>query len=146
MVLDNLWTNNVFWAILISVVVSQGLKVLLIIFRRRKKFKLEDMAVTGGMPSSHSALVSAVVLIILINEGTSTLFFVSAVLGAIVIRDALGVRRTAGEEGKILNLVIKKAKLKIPKLKYSLGHTPKQVFVGIIIGLISAAIAYFIFA
>jgi len=63
-------------------------------------------------------------------------------LAVIVIRDALGVRRTAGEEGKLLNRVIKATKLKLPPVHYSLGHLPKEVACGVAIGLASAIVLY----
>jgi len=64
------------------------------------------------------------------------------VIALIVLRDALGVRRTAGEEGKMINKLLKKVHLKLPKLHYSLGHTPLQVVVGVGIGIVSALISY----
>jgi len=132
----------VFYAIALSFVASQGLKILL--FMRKGRFCIEDIAVTGGMPSSHSAVVTALALSIFLTEGPTALFFTTLVLATIVIRDALGVRRTAGEEGQLLNEVIKKAKLKLPPVHYSLGHKPREVAVGIAIGLASALIILFI--
>ena len=142
----DLFANNVFWAIVIAAVVAQGSKIILSVFLNNHSFHISDLAVTGGMPSSHSALVTSLALIVYLNEGFTTLFFVSIVLAGIVIRDALGVRRTAGQEGQILKQLIKRSKLKVSKLHFSLGHTPNQVLVGSIIGLASAALAFIIVA
>ena len=141
----DLFASNVFWAIVIAAVVAQGLKILIMVFKYKEGFHPVDLVITGGMPSQHTALVTSLTLIIYLNEGFSTLFFVAAVLAGVVIRDALGVRRTAGQEGQILNEVIKRTKLKLPRLHYSLGHTPKQVIVGFIIGLLSAAVPFIYF-
>lgn len=132
----------VFYAIALAFLFSQGLKILL--FMRKGQFHLTDWAVTGGMPSSHSAVVTALALSVFLAEGPSPLFFTTLVLAVVVIRDALGVRRTAGDEGKLLNEVIKKARLKLPPVHYSLGHLPKEVAAGICIGLLSSLVVLFL--
>jgi len=111
---------------------------------RKGQFHLEDLAVTGGMPSSHSAVVTALTLSIFLTEGPTPLFFTTLVMAVIVIRDALGVRRTAGDEGKLLNQVIKKAHLRLPPVHYSLGHLPREVAAGIAIGIVSSLVVMFI--
>jgi len=131
----------VFYAIALSFVLSQGLKIVL--FLRKGQFHINDLAVTGGMPSSHSAVVTSLVLIIYLVQGMTPLFFATIVMAVIVIRDALGVRRTAGEEGILLNQVIKQAKLKLSPVHYALGHRPSEVAVGIFIGIMSALITGF---
>ena len=93
------------------------------------------------MPSSHSAFVVSLATIIFIEEGASTTFAVSLVLAFIVLRDAFGVRRTVGDEGLILNKIVKKIKLKT-ETHFSMGHTPKQVLVGALIGLLVAVGVY----
>jgi len=142
MVFATLLNSPVFWSILLAGAASQGLKILLLVFKHRQKFHPADIVVTGGMPSTHTALVVALVLIEYLTQGFSNLFFVTFVVAVIVIRDSLGVRRTAGEEGQTLNEIIRKAKLKIPSLHYSLGHTGPQVAMGAIIGLLSALVAF----
>lgn len=128
----------IFYAIALAFIASQGLKIL--IFMRKGDFHLKDVAVTGGMPSSHSAVVTSLALTIYLTEGFTPLFIITLVLAIVVIRDALGVRRTAGEEGMLLNQVIKKTHLKLPPIHYSLGHKPKEVAAGIAIGIASSVI------
>jgi acid phosphatase family membrane protein YuiD len=130
-------------AVLVSVVLAltaaQGLKMLLIVVRHRQPLHLEDIVVTGGMPSAHSATVTALCLSILLAEGwQNSIFVLSAVLAVVVIRDALGVRRTAGEEGRTINSIIRLAHVRTPLVHYSLGHTPTEVVVGIAIGALVA--------
>ena len=129
----------VLYAIILAFIGSQGLKLAL--FSRRGALHVKDLAVTGGMPSAHCAVVTALSTSVYFTEGMTPLFFTTVVLAVIVIRDALGVRRTAGEEGKLLNEVIKKTRLKLPKVHYSLGHLPTEVAAGIGIGLLSAGAA-----
>ncbi|HLC96632.1 MAG TPA: divergent PAP2 family protein [Candidatus Nanoarchaeia archaeon] len=129
-------------SVVFAAVLSQGLKILIIAHRHKQAFHINDLFVTGGMPSSHAALVSALLSIIYLTEGISTSFGISLVLFIIVIRDACGVRRSVGDEGKKINSIIKISKLKLGRLHYAIGHTPSEVAVGIIIGVVCAIAAY----
>jgi len=132
----------IFLALVLSYALPQFGKILVIIFKHKQKFNISDLIVTGGMPSVHSSIVIGLLTIIGLTEGFSTLFYLTLAFAAVVLRDAMGVRRTAGEEGRILNQVIKKTKVKVPKLHYSLGHTPVQVAVGSIIGFITSYLVF----
>ena len=136
--------NKTFMAVLIAGLVSQGLKILILIIKHKQKFYWKDLIVTGGMPSAHSALVSSLALIFFLEEGFSSTFVIAFVLAGVVIVDAFGVRRSVGEEGKLINKIIKASKLKLGKLHYSLGHTPLEVTVGVIIGLVSSLMVYYL--
>ena len=138
----NLLMNNIFLSILLAGVASQLTKILIFKLKYKQKFHYKDLIVTGGMPSAHSALVGSLTTIIWLNEGFSTLFFAVLTFSLIVLRDAIGVRRSVGEEGKVIEKIIKYEKIKISKFHYSLGHTPKQVAVGLIIGIASALVSY----
>lgn len=130
-------------SVVVALAVAQGLKMLLIAVRHRQRLSLEDIVVTGGMPSAHSATVTALCLSILWTEGwRNPVFVLSAVLAVVVIRDALGVRRTAVEEGKTINSIIRLAHVRTPLVHYSLGHTPTEVAAGVAIGaLVALAVA-----
>ena len=94
------------------------------------------------MPSSHSAFVIALAMIIYLEEGTTAAFAISLVFAMIVIRDAFGVRRSVGNEGKAIEKLFKMHHVD-SKFHYALGHTPKQVFVGSLIGfVVSIAVHY----
>ena len=95
------------------------------------------------MPSSHSAFVVALATIIYLEEGSSTAFAISLVLAFIVIRDAFGVRRTVGEEGMAVNQILQKLKIH-KKTHFSMGHTPKQVIVGSLIGFAVAFLVHYL--
>ncbi|WP_419022647.1 divergent PAP2 family protein, partial [Holdemanella sp.] len=95
----------------------------------------------GGMPSSHSAVVVALCTMIGKNYGIdSAIFGLSIVFAFVVMYDAAGVRRAAGKQAKLLNKIVQTPGLSnvevTEKLQEVLGHTPTQVFVGALIGLI----------
>lgn len=110
-----------------------------------KEFKLERMWGAGGMPSSHSATVCALVVATGRGYGTSSPFFALAfLLAAIVMYDAQGVRRETGEQAKIINRMLtdwmeEGAKtapmLGDKKLKEMVGHTPFEVWAGALLGV-----------
>ena len=99
----------------------------------------------GGMPSSHSALVTGVAVAVGITQGfESPLFALAFVLSIIVIYDATGVRRHAGDHARVINLMIDELLTGHPlaekELKEVLGHTPREVVAGIALGIIVAII------
>lgn len=106
---------------------------------KNKKINLRVLVASGGMPSSHSSVVTSLMTMIAINEGfDSILFAISFVFGLIVMYDAAGVRRAAGKQAGILNQLIYSNQVKVntnEKLKELIGHTPKQVFVGALWGI-----------
>ena len=134
--------NKIALAVLVGGFGAQLLK-LLIFFFRHKSLSWHDLVVTGGMPSSHSAFVVSLASIIYLEEGLSTAFVISLVLALIVLRDAFGVRRTVGMEGKQIERLLKLHKLK-SKFHYSMGHTPLQVVVGAGLGLLSSLVVFFL--
>jgi uncharacterized protein len=135
--------NKIILALLFAGFGAQLAK-LIILFFREKTLAFKDIFVTGGMPSSHSAFVISLATIIYLQEGTSTAFAISLVFALVVIRDAYGVRRTAGQEGIAINQMMKKLKMK-RETHFAMGHTPLQVLIGSIIGfLVSLGVHYFL--
>jgi uncharacterized protein len=102
---------------------------------------LRFLFITGGMPSSHGAVMGALATGIYFIEGWSVLFVMSLVLTAIVAQDAVGVRRTVGLEGKILQQLARRKNITVPH--FAQGHTPKQVLVGLIVGSIITTLFFF---
>lgn len=133
--------NTILVTVVLAGVVAQLLKVIQYTLRHRS-FNWHDLVVTGGMPSSHAAFVTSLAVGIYLQEGVSTAFVVGLVLAFIVLRDAFGVRRSVGEEGMMINQILRKLKIKT-ETHFSMGHTPAQVAVGILIGLVVAwAVSY----
>lgn len=141
----DLFASEIFLSVLLSGSISQLIKIMLLLFRSKQEFNINDLIVTGGIPSTHSAMVGSLTTIIWLNQGFSPLFFVVLTFSFIVLRDSMGVRRSVGEEGKLIEKLIEREKMKVDKFHYSLGHNPVEVLAGIIIGIISAIWIYSIF-
>ena len=110
-----------------------------------KKFNFKRILGAGGMPSSHSAVVVSLATLIGRENGFgSSIFALSVIFAFVVMYDAAGVRRAAGKQAKLLNKLIETPGLSgvqvSEKLVEVLGHTPFQVFVGALIGMIVGCI------
>ncbi len=110
-----------------------------------KKFNFKRILGAGGMPSSHSAVVMSLTVLIGRNAGFDSYAFAAAfVFSCIVMYDAAGVRRAAGKQARLLNKIIDTPGLTgvqvQERLVEVLGHTPLQVFVGAAIGIIVGSI------
>lgn len=139
MLLDFIQLNPVLISALISWTLAQVLKVL-IDFWLTRDWNWALLFRAGGMPSSHSAMVSAAAYATGLNVGFgSPLFGVAAVLAAIVIYDATGIRRQAGRQAALLNSIIEdisQGKLTPQrKLREVLGHTPGEALAGMALGV-----------
>lgn len=115
-----------------------------------KEFDIHRLFGDGGMPSGHSATVTSMAVISALIYGTGSFqFAISAILALIVCHDAMGVRRETGKQAIVINEIVKvfsiltSEKLPEVKLKEFVGHTPVQVFVGILVGFINANIMYY---
>ena len=107
-----------------------------------KKLQLATFKASGGMPSSHSALMSALSTAMALKEGVfSSFFYICLIVSFVIIYDAMGVRRSAGEQAVVLNQITQNRSA----LAENLGHTPCEVFVGIILGIVSSSLLYWCF-
>ena len=128
---------------------AQILKVFTGIFRVRDFSFSAMMFGTGGMPSSHSATVTALCTSVAVKEGFgSPLFAISALLCIIVMNDAVGVRQETGKQSKALNLILKEMSDSPEKFNENfrelIGHTPLQVVCGALTGFAVAMLMGFI--
>lgn len=143
----DMFSNYVLNSAILSWILAQVAKTIINLIKT-KEFNVERLVGAGGMPSAHSASVCAMVIALARSAGiASPVFAVAFMLAAIVMYDAMGVRRAAGEQAKILNLMVKKDKEKklteyMPEkkgeLKEFLGHTPLQVLGGALLGILVA--------
>ena len=115
-----------------------------------KKLVLERMVGDGGMPSGHSATVTSLAVISGLSFGFDSFqFAVTALLAVIVCHDAMGVRLETGKQAQIINEMVEafevwtKKELPEIKLKEFVGHTPLQVYAGVLIGFLNAFLMYF---
>jgi acid phosphatase family membrane protein YuiD len=144
--LDQKGTIKILYATTAAWAIAQGLKVLIYYVRHRKiNFRL--FVGTGGMPSSHSAFVCCLATAIGLETGWgSPVFLLSVGIALVIMTDAAGVRRAAGQQAKILNEIMDDLNRNKPvpqrRLKELLGHTPVQVFVGAFLGIGIALLMY----
>lgn len=112
--------------------------------RNRRVFGVSEGAklfLSGGMPSAHSATVTALTVIIGYYEGySSSVFALSVLFSAVVIYDALMVRFSSGEQGDLLNELLKEQKSKLTKIRVAHGHRPTEVIAGVAVGLMVAGV------
>ena len=126
-------------------VITQGAKYMLEL-RNYKNVKLRRVvSESGGMPSSHSAVVIAVATFIGLKEGVhSSIFGLAFVFAMVVIYDSMKVRFSNGKQGEAINNIIEKGKLDVSKVRIVKGHTPLEVAVGSTIGFLLGYIAFLI--
>jgi acid phosphatase family membrane protein YuiD len=134
-----IFDNRVLLSAFLAWIIAQVSKTILELFKQRK-LSLSRLVSSGGMPSSHSALVTGLATAVGRTMGVaSPTFAIAVVLASIVMYDAAGVRRAVSIQARILNQMIEEAFQGSPvaekRLRELIGHTPIQVFVGGIIGI-----------
>lgn len=136
--------NQVLMSAVAGWTVAQVLKTILDVALNHS-FNPERLVGSGGMPSSHSATVCALVMASALRYGVGSFeFAVSFVLAMVVMYDAIGVRQETGKQAKVLNSLLFENLLKLDsvvlqeKLKEYVGHTPIQVAAGAILGVLLA--------
>jgi len=138
-------TNKVLIIPICSWAIAQLLKVIIILIQK-KQLDLRYLVISGGMPSAHSAVVSALATSVALIQGLgSAAFGLSAIVALIVMYDAAGVRQSVGKQSIILNRMIRELSQRrtITDLEHDLkefiGHTSFQVIIG---GLLGVGIAW----
>jgi len=143
-----IWNNHVLISALTAWALAQIVKVP-IEYLVTHRWNWSLLTSSGGMPSSHSALVMGIMVSTGLYAGfDSAVFAISVALAMVVIYDATGVRRQAGMHAERINTIIRRIFQGDPiseeDLKEVLGHTPRQVVVGSIMGVISSLL-YWVF-
>ena len=137
--MKELLTNKWLWIPLATWLLVQLFKLIVEIFSAKdRKINFRRILGAGGMPSSHTACITSLATSIGMSEGFgSPLFALAAVFCFIVMYDATGVRRAAGKQAAVLNKMIENdGNINIQeKLVELLGHSPFEVFVGVIVGI-----------
>jgi hypothetical protein len=138
--------NYIFWTSAAAWFIAQSLKMVLGVIRE-KRFNFKWFTSAGGMPSSHSAAVSALATSIGVTYGfDSALFAITATFTLIVLFDAQGVRLATGKQARILNNMLEdiywKKRLDEDKLKEFIGHTPIEVWAGMFLGIVISLLFY----
>jgi uncharacterized protein len=145
---QNFFDNNILLCALIAWIIAQAIKVP-IEYIKTKKMNWVLLLRPGGMPSSHSALISGLAHAAGLYFGFGSPFFgISFVIAMIIIYDATGVRRQAGKHAEIINKIITDLAsghpLKDEQLWEVLGHTPLEAIAGMLLGIIIAQLYWLI--
>lgn len=127
-------------SIVFSWIIVKIIKII-IIYNKEKKFDWKQLFDDGGMPSSHTVLVVSTATAIFLERGLTIYFVLSVVLALIVMNDAVKVRWVTQEQSKVLNRLTK-GKKGFPVLNEHIGHTPREVLVGALLGIIIPIIVY----
>ena len=151
--LKDIFTNHLLIAPIIAWFVAQVLKIFTYLFVE-KEFVLRRMISDGGMPSAHSATVFALTVMSgWIYGFGSAAFAISMILAVVIMRDAVGVRRESGVNASIIKLLAKRSNsqlkegeehIKTDMLKELVGHTPFQVAMGFVLGVVVASAMFFL--
>jgi acid phosphatase family membrane protein YuiD len=146
--LRQLWVNDVLWISIFVMILAQFLKPVTY-WLRGEPFDWHHISATGGMPSSHSALVSSVATGVGLEQGfDSAAFAVAVVVAMVVTYDAAGVRQQAGAQARAINQIIAELLSGHPleriQFREVLGHSRAEVAVGIFFGIGSMLLWKFI--
>jgi len=138
--LSDLLGNRVLWAAVAGWLVAQAIKVLLALIATHK-FEPSYVFASGGMPSSHSALVMGLATAVARVDGLGSVYFaLAAVFAGVVMYDAAGVGRAVSKQARILNLMMDdffhERGLDVHRLGELIGHTPVEVFAGGALGIL----------
>lgn len=154
---------------LISIFFTQAIKYPIAKLTKDDKTSISIMTTTGGMPSSHSAGVTALITALILEYGyTSGYVAIATTFGVIVMFDSMGVRRQSGEQGIVLVDMLKDLRILSQKHKHNstiegsalndsniekkmilkkyLGHKPIEVFVGLLTGIFVAFLVRLIYS
>lgn len=140
--MDDLLRNQTLIVAAVAWLLAQVSKLLTNLMRDRR-LNLRYLVSSGGMPSSHTAVVSALAARVGAEQGTgSAIFALALVFAAVVMYDAAGVRRAVSAQARILNRILEEAieyqRFNEKRLRELLGHTPFEVFVGALLGIATA--------
>ena len=136
--------NRILWNSILAWLIAQVLKVFLTLILD-KRWDFTRFIGSGGMPSSHSAIMTWITTSIGMQEGfNSSIFALSLAATLVVMYDAAGVRRAAGKQAVVLNEIVRELQTQHTvtegKLKELLGHTPVEVIAGAILGILVAVL------
>ncbi|MBU5335149.1 divergent PAP2 family protein [Intestinibacter bartlettii] len=136
--MTDIFQNRILLISIFSCFLAQFLKIFT---GKEKRIDLKRIIISGGMPSSHSSFVTSLAMFVGFDKGfASTEFAITAVFALIVMYDASGVRRAVGKQAELLNQIVDDffhGKFdQHEKLKELVGHTPKEVLFGALLGII----------
>lgn len=132
-------------AVVVAWIAAQGSKFLLASVRQWGTIDVRQLYLSGNMPSAHTATVIALMTMVGLIDGVETsTFAIALLLAAIVMYDAVMVRRSTGEQGVAIQALIRERKSKIGLPRAAKGHQPLEVAVGAVIGLAVGLFVFFV--
>jgi acid phosphatase family membrane protein YuiD len=153
-IFEGLLNNKVLWCSVMAWAAAQLIKIIIALVVERK-FRPDRIFGDGGMPSGHSATVISLAVLIGWTQGfNSVAFALATVFAIIVMNDAAGVRQEAGKHAAMLKVIgegfnamfaEKDQQVRTEKIKLLVGHTPLQVLMGGLLGLLVAVLSIIIF-
>ncbi len=130
-------------AILAAWVVAQGAKYILMAIKEKSFNSFRHLYLSGNMPSAHTATVAALLTVIALRDHVSSgLFGLATLFAAIVMYDAVMVRRSSGEQGDAIQQLIKEQNSKVKLPRAAKGHEPVEVIVGAILGVTIGVVVF----
>lgn len=145
--IGHLFQNTTLIAAVLSWISAQTIKTILTLIKTRS-FVPERLFGAGGMPSAHTATVCALSMCVARQCGfDSPIFAITLCFTAVVIYDAMGIRRAAGEQAKVINRMVdvmekEGSEITEKELKEYLGHTPIEVLAGALLGIVISLALY----
>ena len=140
------WLSPYLIALVATWVIAHIIKYFIDIATKSARSKDAQPFRSGGMPSAHAATTTAVWMVVLVKDGwTSGLFALTTLFLLVMSHDAVRVRRATGEQGETIGSLIDETKSKLPHPRAPKGHTPAEVGVGWLLGLIVGGVVVLIF-
>lgn len=148
-VINGLFSNFTLVAVVTSWFLAQVIKIG-VYWIRDGELNFWHFFEAGGMPSAHSAAVTAVTLGVGLTLGWHTALFTACLVFALIVMyDATGVRRAAGKQALILNRIVEDiystGKVSHEKLKELMGHSPMEVVVGATLAAVATILVYYVY-
>lgn len=130
-------------AIFVAWMAGQGTKYVILVIKHHSFNHFRQLYISGNMPSAHTATVISVVTLIGLREGTDGgLFGLASLVAAIVMYDAVMVRRSSGEQGAAIQQLIREQHSKVPLPRAAKGHQPIEVLVGAALGVVIGLVVF----
>ncbi len=131
-------------AVVASLVISQALKYLFLVIRGKSFDHIRQLYASGNMPSTHSASVTALLVVIGLKDGTASGLFGLALLFAIIVMyDSVILRRSVGDQGRAVQELIRSIKSAVLLPRAAKGHTPYELIAGAIVGAVIGLVVFF---
>lgn len=125
-------------------VIAQGAKYVIVAVKTKSLAHFRQLYLSGNMPSAHSATALSLLTIVAFKDGiASGLFGLGALFAAIVMYDAMMVRRSVGEQGAAIQQLIKEQGSRVKLPRAAKGHTPLEVLVGVVVGVCVGTVVFF---